>query len=132
MRKHVVAGALAAAVATSGALALPAVAQAAVTGHRAAAAYTFTTLDDQADPTFNQLLGSSVHNVIAGYFGSGACLVSRQRAGPLPARQSARQPVGPVNRGGWALLGWSSTAEGGGRFVNRAVRQTAAPAVWPG
>ena len=34
--------------------------------------YTFTTLDDQADPTFNQLLGINGHHVIAGYFGSGA------------------------------------------------------------
>jgi hypothetical protein len=62
MRKHLVAGALAAAVAGSGALALfTGVAQAApVVSHQAdaAAAYTFTTLDDQADPTFNQLLGT--------------------------------------------------------------------------
>jgi hypothetical protein len=33
--------------------------------------YTFTTLDDQADPTFNQLLGINNSNVISGYFGSG-------------------------------------------------------------
>jgi hypothetical protein len=33
--------------------------------------YTFTTLDDQADPTFNQLLGINNTNVISGYFGSG-------------------------------------------------------------
>ena len=33
--------------------------------------FTFKTLDDQADPTFNQLLGVNDHNVIAGYFGSG-------------------------------------------------------------
>jgi hypothetical protein len=31
----------------------------------------FTTLDDQADPTFNQLLGINDHAKIAGYFGSG-------------------------------------------------------------
>jgi hypothetical protein len=76
MRKQLVAGALAAAVAGSGALALfTGVAQAApVASHQArtATSYTFTTLDDQADPTFNQLLGINVHNVIAGYFGSGA------------------------------------------------------------
>ena len=75
MRKHVVAGALAAAVAGSGALALfTGVAQAApIASHQAAATtYTFTTLNDQADPTFNQLLGINVHNVIVGYFGSGA------------------------------------------------------------
>ena len=34
--------------------------------------YRFTTLDNQADPTFNQLLGINQHGVIAGYFGSGA------------------------------------------------------------
>ena len=32
----------------------------------------FTTLDDQADPTFNQLLGINDLSVIACYFGSGA------------------------------------------------------------
>ena len=37
-----------------------------------AVSYTFTTLNDQADPTFNQLLGINALNVIAGYFGSGA------------------------------------------------------------
>ena len=75
IRKHVAAGILAAAVAASGgALALlPGAAQASVAPHRAAAlSYTFTTLDDHADPTFNQLLGINSHNVIAGYFGSGA------------------------------------------------------------
>jgi hypothetical protein len=43
----------------------PSAAQAA--GHT----YTFTTLDDQADPTFNQLLGINNSNVISGYFGIG-------------------------------------------------------------
>jgi hypothetical protein len=43
-------------------------------GHHTATAtmYSFTTLDDLADPTFNQLLGINSHNVISGYFGSGA------------------------------------------------------------
>ena len=51
----------------------PAFAAAGAHHHTAAAtSYTFTTLDDQADPTFNQLLGINSHNVIAGYFGSGA------------------------------------------------------------
>jgi hypothetical protein len=46
---------------------------AATAGHHAttATSYSFTTLDNQADPTFNQLLGINGHNVIAGYFGSG-------------------------------------------------------------
>lgn len=34
--------------------------------------YTFTTLDDQADPTFNQLLGINDNGVISGYFGIGS------------------------------------------------------------
>jgi Cu/Zn superoxide dismutase len=34
--------------------------------------YTFTTLDNGADPTFNQLLGINNNGTIAGYFGSGA------------------------------------------------------------
>ena len=39
----------------------------------ASTTYTFTTLDNQKDLlTFNQLLGINSHNVIAGYFGSGA------------------------------------------------------------
>ena len=33
--------------------------------------YTFRTLDNQADPTFNQLLGVNDSGSIAGYFGSG-------------------------------------------------------------
>jgi hypothetical protein len=48
---------------------------AATTAHAATTSsttYTFTTLDNQKDPTFNQLLGINRHNVIAGYFGSGA------------------------------------------------------------
>ena len=34
--------------------------------------FTFTTLDDQADPTFNQLLGINNEGEIAGYFGIGS------------------------------------------------------------
>jgi hypothetical protein len=38
----------------------------------AGTSYTFTTLNNQNDPTFNQLLGINNNGVIAGYFGSGA------------------------------------------------------------
>jgi hypothetical protein len=34
--------------------------------------YRFTTLDNENDPTFNQLLGINNHGQIAGYFGAGA------------------------------------------------------------
>ncbi|HEY2490919.1 MAG TPA: hypothetical protein VGI37_15560, partial [Streptosporangiaceae bacterium] len=46
-------------------------AHAATTTTSSSATYTFTTLDNQNDPTFNQLLGINSHNVISGYFGSG-------------------------------------------------------------
>ena len=42
------------------------------TSYHVATSSQFTTLDDQADPTFNQLLGINDSSVIAGYFGSGA------------------------------------------------------------
>jgi hypothetical protein len=63
-------GTLAAALLLAG----PAWAHAATVSHNAAVAtsYTFTTLDNHADPTFNQLLGINSHKVISGYFGSGA------------------------------------------------------------
>jgi hypothetical protein len=61
------------AVALTAALALaPQAGASTVAAHRTAATtYTFTTLDNQADPTFNQLLGINSHNKIAGYFGAG-------------------------------------------------------------
>ncbi len=63
-----------AASAVAGAVLAGGPAFAATASHHAAvaASYSFTTLDDQADPTFNQLLGINKHNVISGYFGSGA------------------------------------------------------------
>lgn len=39
---------------------------------KASGSFTFVTLDDQSDPTFNQLLGVNDNSKIAGYFGSGA------------------------------------------------------------
>jgi hypothetical protein len=53
---------------SAGALASPALATAAP---NAASKYTFDTLDNQGDLTFNQLLGINQHGLIAGYFGSG-------------------------------------------------------------
>jgi hypothetical protein len=60
----------------SGVLALAPAGQAGastVAVHSAAAtSYTFETLDNAKDLTFNQLLGINDHDVISGYFGSGA------------------------------------------------------------
>lgn len=67
-RLRAAAVALAALTAGTGVALAPAAAHAATPGHT----YTFTTLDDQADPTFNQLLGINNSNVISGYFGKGS------------------------------------------------------------
>ena len=64
--------AVAASGTVAGALLLAAPAFAATHHATTATTYTFTTLNDQADPTFNQLLGINGNHVIAGYFGSGA------------------------------------------------------------
>jgi hypothetical protein len=71
---------LAAATAAAGTLAITAALSVATqagastaTAHAAAATkYSFTTLDNAADPTFNQLLGINNHNLICGYFGIGS------------------------------------------------------------
>ena len=61
-------------VLAAAALSVPASAEASHHHHhhqRNPVTYKFTTLDDQADPTFNQLLGINDQGKIAGYFGSG-------------------------------------------------------------
>jgi len=70
------AAAIAVTALASGALAGPALlgspAFASTAAHPAGkTAYSFQTLDNSSDPTFNQLLGINDHGVIAGYFGSG-------------------------------------------------------------
>jgi len=63
------------AVAVVGILAITAVAAASpvqASSSHAATAYTFKTLNNNADLTFNQLLGINNYGVIAGYYGSGA------------------------------------------------------------
>ncbi len=56
----------------------------------AVATYEFETLNDHADPTFNQLLGINNEGVIAGYFGSGA-------AGHPNRGYTLHQPFGQAN-----------------------------------
>jgi len=97
----VAAGVLAAGAFTlvSSAGASPSGAASAVTASMRAghASYGFRTLDDNADLTFNQLLGINDEGLIAGYFGSGAqghpnmgiCwrrAVTEARTSPAPCR----------------------------------------------
>ena len=66
----IVAGGLAAAAGPAGAS--TAGAGTAAAGRQTSTSYTFRTLDNARDLTFNQLLGINDHGLIAGYFGSGA------------------------------------------------------------
>jgi hypothetical protein len=68
-RRVVIAAAATAALALTAALTF---AHSASASAGTADGYQFTTLDNTADPTFNQLLGINNDGVIAGYFGSGA------------------------------------------------------------
>ena len=69
--------------------AAPAVTQAPTATGGGPVSYGFKTLDDRADPTFNQLLGINGNGTIAGYFGSGAAGHPNQgyRLLPPPGRQ---------------------------------------------
>jgi hypothetical protein len=100
------------------------------------ARYTFFTLDNQNDPTFNQLLGINNRGVIAGYFGSGAAghpnkgyrllppygqgdYVSENFTGSAQTQvtglNDGRTQVGffaPTNTGTDANFGWYTTDNG--------------------
>ena len=109
---------------------LPIVAAGAVAGPALAtpqgsARYSFTTLDNQADPTFNQLLGINQRGLIAGYFGSG--MVGHPNQGYLLTApygqqnyhsenwpESTQTQVTGLNDRGVTVGFWSSTNKGGG------------------
>ncbi len=85
------------------------------------AAGGFRTLDDTADPTFNQLLGVNDNGLIAGYFGSGAqghpnmgyLLDGASYQGENFPGSVQTQVTGLNNRG--VTVGfWSNTNMGGG------------------
>ena len=84
------------------------------------ARYSFRTLNNPADPTFNQLLGFNNRGVIAGYFGSGAAghpnkgyLLIRTRAGFAIRSEnfpgSVQTQVTGLNDRGVTVGFWSDT-----------------------
>jgi hypothetical protein len=120
-----VAVAAAAPVFAAGAVAAPALA----TPQGAASRYQFRTIDNQSDPTFNQLLGINQNGLIAGYFGSGAMghpnkgylLVARhgqQKYLNENWPESAQTQVTGLNGRGVTVGFWSSTNNGGETPVN--------------
>ncbi len=109
----------------AGAVASPALA----TPQGAGTNYRFETLDNQADATFNQLLGINQHGVIAGYFGSGAqghpnkgyLLVAPYGQGQYKNENwpvSAQTQVTGLNDRGVTVGFWTSTNNGGTPPVN--------------
>jgi hypothetical protein len=69
---RVAAATVASGVLAAGAVALAGAASASTLSPANATSYSFVTLDNMHDVTFNQLLGINDEGVIAGYFGSGA------------------------------------------------------------
>lgn len=109
----------------AGAVAAPAVAH----DHGGRTSYNFATLNNNADTTFNQLLGINQDGLIAGYFGSG--LQGHPNKGYLLHRPygqqnyvnenwpiSAQTQVTGLNDRGVTVGFWSSTNNGGTTPVN--------------
>ena len=121
-----VAIAAAAPVFAAGAVAAPALAtpQTAASSH-----YSFRTIDNGQDPTFNQLLGINQNGLIAGYFGSGMMghpnkgylLVARHGQQSFMNQnwpESTQTQVTGLNDRGVTVGFWSSTNNGGDTPVN--------------
>ena len=120
-----VAIAAAAPVFAAGAVAAPALA----TPQNAASHYSFRTIDNGQDPTFNQLLGINQNGLIAGYFGSGMMghpnkgylLVARHGQQYFMNQnwpESTQTQVTGLNDRGVTVGFWSSTNNGGDTPVN--------------
>jgi hypothetical protein len=70
--RRIAATAVASGIVAAGAVGLAGAASASTVSASQATSYSFQTLNNNNDPTFNQLLGINDFGVIAGYFGSGA------------------------------------------------------------
>lgn len=99
------------------------------TAARAAPSYTFQTLNNNNDVTFNQLLGINTSGMIAGYFGSGAAghpnkgytLVPPYSQGNYTNENfpgSVQTQVTGLNNGGTTVGFWSNSNNGVGMDAN--------------
>jgi hypothetical protein len=128
--RRIAAATLASGLLAGGAVALAGSADAATTGAgTAATSYSFTTLDNAHDLTFNQLLGINDEGVISGYFGSG--MAGHPNKGYLllpPYTQrsylnenfpgSVQTQVTGLNNRGVTVGFWSNTNLGVGKDAN--------------
>ncbi len=117
--RRVAAATVASGLVAAGALALglPAASASTLSARNGGTAYSFRTLDNANDPTFNQLLGINDYGVIAGYSGSGtAGHPNKGYLLPLPYHRytsenfpgSVQTQVTGLNNSGVTVGFWSS------------------------
>ena len=116
-------------VLAAGAVALAGAASASTLSPASAISYSFETLDNAHDVTFNQLLGINDEGVIAGYFGSGAAGHPNKGYLLLPPygqanyvnenfTHSVQTQVTGLNNRGVTVGFWSNTNKGVGMDAN--------------
>jgi hypothetical protein len=112
---RVAAATVASGVLATGAVALAGAASASTLSPASTTSYSFRTLDNANDVTFNQLLGINDFGVIAGYFGSGAAGHPNKGYELLPGRYinenfpgSVQTQVTGLNNTGVTVGFWSS------------------------
>jgi len=126
---RIAAAAAASGVLAAGAVALAGAASASTLSPARATSYSFETLDNAHDVTFNQLLGINDEGVIAGYFGSGAAGHPNQGYLLLPPygqanylnenfTHSVQTQVTGLNNRGVTVGFWSNTNKGVGMDAN--------------
>jgi hypothetical protein len=126
---RVAAATVASGVLAAGAVALAGAASASTLSPANATSYSFVTLDNMHDPTFNQLLGINDEGVIAGYFGSGAAGHPNKGYVLLPPygqgnyinqnfKNSVQTQVTGLNNRGVTVGFWSNTNMGVGMDAN--------------
>jgi hypothetical protein len=126
---RVAAATVASGVLAAGAVALAGAASASTLSPSSSTSYSFETLNNQNDPTFNQLLGINDEGVIAGYFGSGAAGHPNKGYVLLPPygqgnyinqnfKNSVQTQVTGLNNRGVTVGFWSNTNMGVGMDAN--------------
>jgi hypothetical protein len=125
---RVAAATVASGILAAGAVALAGSASAATIGaHHSGTSYSFQTLDNARDLTFNQLLGINDEGVISGYFGSGAAGHPNKGYLLLPRQGyyinenfpgSVQTQVTGLNNRGVTVGFWSNTNMGVGMDAN--------------
>ena len=125
--RRIAATAVASGIVAAGAVGLAGAASASTVSASQATSYSFQTLNNNNDPTFNQLLGINDFGVIAGYFGSGAAGHPNKGYQLEPGHTryinenfpgSVQTQVTGLNNRGVTVGFWSNTNMGAGMDAN--------------